>query len=83
MREPTRLSTGRRRGSGLAWCKSRGLHRGNDVVQFLSQMWETANMQGYAGRGWYFWDESSFNCYGPYDNREEAEKKSSLYYHEL
>lgn len=53
------------------------------MVQFLSQMWDTANMQGYAGRGWYFWDEAECDCYGPYDNREEAQKKSSLYYCEL
>lgn len=34
---------------------------------------------GYTIPGWYFWDEASFYCYGPFDTQEEA-KKTELDY---
>lgn len=28
---------------------------------------------GFAGEGFYFWNETEANCYGPYDTKHEAE----------
>lgn len=42
---------------------------------------ELAEMQerGWAGVGWYFWDEIGAHCYGPYNDKTTAEQKLAGY----
>ena len=35
--------------------------------------------QGWVGPGWYFWDETETECYGPYISAKQAELKLKEY----
>jgi len=41
--------------------------------------WHDADAQGFDGPGWYFWDETESQCYGPYETKELAELKLQEY----
>lgn len=38
---------------------------------------------GWSGEGWYFWDETSANCYGPYGTEGEAVEGFKAYVERL
>jgi len=35
--------------------------------------------QGWEGAGWYFWDETWCDCYGPYESAKKATEKLHEY----
>jgi hypothetical protein len=40
---------------------------------------ESENLHGVNGAGWYFWNETWSDCYGPYDTEEEAKEELNRY----
>lgn len=42
------------------------------MIQYIDQAFEDAIERGYEGPGWYFWDETSVYCYGPFQTEAEA-----------
>jgi len=61
-----------RPGKTQCWCNYR--------VEYIGEeFFEKPDLKkiGWTGNGWYFWDETLANCYGPYKTREEA--KTHLY----
>lgn len=48
-------------------------------VEHIGRAFPDAALCGWKEPGWYFWDESWANCYGPYITRGEAEDAANHY----
>lgn len=55
----------------------------SDPVDRIDEAWPGCQDQGYAGPGWYFWDETWSGCYGPYATEAEAREKLRQYVEEV
>jgi len=42
------------------------------MVEYLDGTKQLDSRSGYTTPGWYYWDETSCYCSGPYDSREQA-----------
>jgi hypothetical protein len=50
---------------------------------YIMETWEDADLAGWIGPGWYFWDETASICYGPYNSEREAFEAQRDYYRRL
>lgn len=50
------------------------------MIQHLLHNFEDAELVGWEGPGWYFWDETEAYCYGPYRTKQEAEVREEFYF---
>lgn len=41
-------------------------------IEYISKDWDLSDFAGYSCPGWYFWDETWSNCYGPFNSKNEA-----------
>jgi hypothetical protein len=48
-------------------------------ISHIEKDWEDGKSAGWAGPGWYFWDETQSQCYGPYKTLPEAKEKLAEY----
>lgn len=53
------------------------------MVEFISEDWPGGSMQGFAGPGWYFWDEVWANCIGPFLTEAACQKSLQDYVRQL
>lgn len=44
----------------------------NSWISLLTKNWLDGTLCGYTKPGWYFWDETEANCYGPYPTPSHA-----------
>lgn len=56
---------------------------GDSLTQYIGQTFEDAELAGWRGAGWYFWDESLSHCYGPYTDQLQAIHDRNQYYEAL
>ena len=49
------------------------------VEHIRNDDWDGAWESGYTGPGWYWWDDSKDNCYGPYPTKAQAEQEHRAY----
>jgi hypothetical protein len=54
-----------------------------DHIQYIRKDWCDGKVAGYEGPGWYFWDETQSNCYGPYKTANGAARAKNKYCHEV
>lgn len=40
---------------------------------------QEADLAGWDGSGWYFWDETGAHCHGPFGTKQEAEELLTKY----
>lgn len=53
-------------------------------VEYLEKSWgDDANIQGWKGPGWYFWDETWAFCHGPFGSESQASLALQAYAEEL
>lgn len=52
-------------------------------VHYLGEEIEDADLAGWEGPGWYFWDETQSHCYGPYDDVVSASLAAQRYAREV
>jgi hypothetical protein len=50
-----------------------------NIEYIIYDDFDYAKERGWSGIGWYFWDESGYYCYGPYETEEIAKEKSKEY----
>ncbi len=55
-----------RPGKSQCWC---------DSIEMLSDYESDLERFGWAGAGWYFWNVTRNNCYGPYSSEERAKRQ--------
>lgn len=50
------------------------------IVQYIHETFEDAHLAGYTNPGWYFWDETESQCYGPYIDEDTARADQYEYF---
>lgn len=49
------------------------------MIEYIDHKWADWKAAGYTNPGWYFWDETEANCYGPYESKAVAAEKFMEY----
>ena len=50
------------------------------IVQHITEKFEDADLAGYTLPGWYFWDETESQCYGPFLSETRAKEEQVKYF---
>ncbi len=50
-----------------------------DPVQYIAEPGPDGDLWGWAGAGWYFWDETGSQGYGPYEDEATARRALRRY----
>lgn len=53
------------------------------LIEKIEKEWKDAERSGYTTPGWYFWDETDSQCYGPFDSETVTEQQRDLYFENL
>lgn len=55
------------------------------MIEYIdnNRPFEDAEERGYRGPGWYFWDETQTDVFGPYKSEEDAKQEELRYAHEV
>ena len=49
------------------------------MIEYIAITFPDANLAGWTGPGWYFWDEAQSSCIGPFGSKAECERAAKHY----